>query len=372
MNWLIRFAAALLPQHSRARFREQWLADLRDAPEVGLRESNIVVGALLFIVTVDRTAPELTGMPVSALGARLARWGVAWVASSVILAFFQLVQGGQLVASDLAAGSIGSWLLSAAMAVVSVAAIGSAAAAIIVLARAMVAVKASVARAALGTLLAGFLVGAFSVVGGFPYASAFILVAIALLLTSGVLALIAQSSAPRAHPQRPATPRARGWITIGGALVLLLLVAVGTLDLLVVNPLAKVPGMTLGSIYAAFGDAASGSIASVLIWTALWTGIAIALIIVPLTATELAARMNARRLATMVLAAIGAALFFKFFAGFSLGMDIGDAFALSGAEGSWLSRALAVLGTASLVAAVFTALAPRRLPSARERISVPT
>lgn len=56
----VRLAAATLPKRLRARYREQWLADLRDAEEAGLRSSEIVLGSLAFAMTLDR--PILPGL----------------------------------------------------------------------------------------------------------------------------------------------------------------------------------------------------------------------------------------------------------------------------------------------------------------------
>lgn len=48
-------AAAALPPASRARYREQWLADLRDAGELGVSEGSIARGALGFaLIAVPR------------------------------------------------------------------------------------------------------------------------------------------------------------------------------------------------------------------------------------------------------------------------------------------------------------------------------
>ncbi|ALE04757.1 hypothetical protein AL755_03460 (plasmid) [Arthrobacter sp. ERGS1:01] len=45
---VVRAIALALPTHQRARYREQWLADVRDAAEVGIPHGQIVRGALGF------------------------------------------------------------------------------------------------------------------------------------------------------------------------------------------------------------------------------------------------------------------------------------------------------------------------------------
>lgn len=54
----VRLAAALLPRTSRERYREQWLGELRDAPEAGIRPSDIAVGSLTFAATLSRPLPS--------------------------------------------------------------------------------------------------------------------------------------------------------------------------------------------------------------------------------------------------------------------------------------------------------------------------
>ena len=54
----VRLAAALLPPGSRARYREQWIGELRDAPEAGIRTSDIALGSLAFAVTLSRPLPS--------------------------------------------------------------------------------------------------------------------------------------------------------------------------------------------------------------------------------------------------------------------------------------------------------------------------
>jgi len=60
----IRLAAALLPRATRDRYREQWLADYRDAEAEGLSPSGIAWGALAFALTAPRPGPAIAVDPV--------------------------------------------------------------------------------------------------------------------------------------------------------------------------------------------------------------------------------------------------------------------------------------------------------------------
>jgi len=62
----VRFAARLLPARIRGTYREQWLADLRDAPELDVPPSEIALGSLAFAIaprTIERRrrAPNVVG-----------------------------------------------------------------------------------------------------------------------------------------------------------------------------------------------------------------------------------------------------------------------------------------------------------------------
>jgi hypothetical protein len=85
---VVRFAAALLPLPSRDRYREQWLGDLRDAPALGIRASEIAFGSLAFAATLARPMPDKIEIPVEML-ARLSRGAVALSLSSAIVAVSQ-------------------------------------------------------------------------------------------------------------------------------------------------------------------------------------------------------------------------------------------------------------------------------------------
>ncbi len=71
MSLVIRAAARTVPVAIRDRYREQWLADSRDAAEAGLRPASIALAALAFAVTVGRPAPAVPANPRLAVGLAL-------------------------------------------------------------------------------------------------------------------------------------------------------------------------------------------------------------------------------------------------------------------------------------------------------------
>ncbi|HEY2643972.1 MAG TPA: hypothetical protein VGI56_09490 [Galbitalea sp.] len=55
---IVKIAAGSLPKSLRDRYREQWLADVRDAPEQHLRPAQIALGSVAFALTVGRPLPK--------------------------------------------------------------------------------------------------------------------------------------------------------------------------------------------------------------------------------------------------------------------------------------------------------------------------
>jgi hypothetical protein len=55
---VVTASSRTLPRSIRDRYREQWLADLRDAAEVGMNRGQIAAAALAFAVTTSRPWPE--------------------------------------------------------------------------------------------------------------------------------------------------------------------------------------------------------------------------------------------------------------------------------------------------------------------------
>lgn len=97
----VRAAAALLPRRSRDRYREQWLGELRDAEEVGIRPVQIALGSLAFAVTLDRPLPSIgRATPAQAASRSRLAAGLALAAAVVgITRSADVVGGGEFTGS---------------------------------------------------------------------------------------------------------------------------------------------------------------------------------------------------------------------------------------------------------------------------------
>lgn len=85
MSLVIRAAARTLPAAIRDRYREQWLADARDAAEAGLRPSAIALAAVAFAITYDRPLPARR-VPMAEQRAQRSRLAVGLALSAALLA----------------------------------------------------------------------------------------------------------------------------------------------------------------------------------------------------------------------------------------------------------------------------------------------
>jgi len=122
----VRVAAALLPQASRDRYREQWLGELRDAPEAGIRSADVALGSLAFAATYHRPLPSLSQLtPDRVVGRSRLAAGLALSTALIALTrYADLVSSANLppsetgdvalfVGSTLAVGSL--WLTAYAI-----------------------------------------------------------------------------------------------------------------------------------------------------------------------------------------------------------------------------------------------------------------
>ena len=85
MSLIIRAAARTLPTGIRDRYREQWLADARDATEAGLSPASIALAAVTFAVSYDRPLSP-RAVPTAEQRARRSRLGVGLALSAALLA----------------------------------------------------------------------------------------------------------------------------------------------------------------------------------------------------------------------------------------------------------------------------------------------
>ncbi|WP_291045514.1 hypothetical protein, partial [Herbiconiux sp.] len=235
------------------------------------------------------------------------------------------------------------------------------------LARAAHAVETRTARATLVAAIAGLaavLVGALV-----PGAPGWLLAAGAGALVLGLVGGIAVLGGTRAILLQPRTaPRRHRAVAAGaGFAVVVVLVLVGTIDLLVWNPLAKVPGLDLATIYSRMesedGFFFASTAVMVAVWAAVW--VAAAGIVLTVASLRLSTWCTPRRIAIVMLGIVGAAVFFRFFAGFGIGMSIADTFATTGGDGSIVSAVLPYAGQLSLAAAAVALGWAPRVASAR-------
>ncbi len=85
---VVLVAAATLPAGLKEQYREQWLADLRDAPEVGMRNSDVAIGALALAVTVARPGLFSAAVVTPELAIRRSkRWAALALTSGVVSLF---------------------------------------------------------------------------------------------------------------------------------------------------------------------------------------------------------------------------------------------------------------------------------------------
>jgi hypothetical protein len=217
----VRLAARTLPAGIRERYREEWLGDLEAAPAEGVNPAGIAVGALLFSATLNRDAPQLVGVALTALAVRHARRSIAFFGVALVLLFGTWINGqvgsttGTTAIGGIVAGSVRPWrALAIAAVLVGLVYLWRAA----MLASALA--KVSAALATTGTIAIA-LAMVLPALGG-----PLLLLGCAALIGSGVCGLIVWSSAPQPAPVvAPPAPalRLQGRIIVllgvGGTLV---------------------------------------------------------------------------------------------------------------------------------------------------------
>lgn len=364
----VRFAARTLPRGIRARYREEWLADLDAAKTEGVNPAGVVVGTLLFSATLNRDAPQLSGMPLSVMAARHARQAIAFFGVAAVLLFGTWINGqsgsatGTTTVGGIVAVALNLWLGLV---------IATALAGIIYLWRAALLASASARiSAGLGTLG----VVALGLAMGIPVLTGLLMiVGCVALIGSVVCGVVVWSSSPQpirpAEPPLPSTPTnqapaylRRSWWTVGVASIVLFgLVAVGTLDLLVWSPTAMAPGYTTEEIYAALSpqDRVSG-IVTALTWTVFWGLVTVTYLVVGIARTR-RPDPDTRRNLVLVAAAIAAvAVFLQWFAGFSLGNSISDTLPPFFGVRAGSSALFGVFGQLCLCLVILGWISPRR------------
>lgn len=334
---LIRLIAGVLPAHSTPRYREEWEADLAGAHELGISPASIVVGAAATAISIDRLDPAVTGMSRGALAVRRARWAGLFLGTALVLGFGWLVGALPLAIQVIAMVSVlvGTLLLAGA----AVAAFGG----------------NGPRRVVLGF---GVIIGAVLVMAVSLFMPLFGVLSFFGLGAGLVTLLIAAGRSG----EGASMPRARRiLLALLFSVMTLVVGSLGIVHIVVWNPLAKLPGMTLDEIYAQMAAAGEGTGAAFIVaWAVCWTlGAAALPIVVALPFAN--RRIGARAIATAGFLLIGATVFGQWFAGFSMGMGIADTFMTSGGDAAVSGLVLSWIGQVAIIGALCCALPPRAL-----------
>ena len=346
---IARLLAETLPAPVRERYREEWLADLAGAGDLGVRRGAILRGAFATALTIDRSDPALTGVPRerTALGRTRTAAGLV-IASGVLITTVSI--GADATAPAAAVMNAASLLLL----VLAVPwALGAVAAAARARRPGLVALALLWALPAM-LLLAPALSTPVLVI---PTAAACLVLAVFLVV-------------PFAPPDGPVGPppssARRAAVAVPSAIVVLAVAALGALHTAVWNPLAKVPGWTLEEIYAEMAVQGEASGLGLVLGGLLLSVLAVAgyLVLAFLPHPGLRRAMRTRRLLVLGLALVAAAVFGSWIAGFRTGMGVADtAFdgrPLSGGDVAIAGFLLSAAGRAAFAAALVLAVIPSR------------
>ncbi|NRG41343.1 hypothetical protein HRK28_10475 [Rathayibacter sp. VKM Ac-2835] len=360
IDLLLRLLALLLPPLARERYLEEWRADVAGADEAGLRRGDVVLGALVLSATLDRGLPVHSGEPRFLRPRRLARRGLGLLTAAAVILIGGYLTGGGVAPEGVSGGVVGIVQSTGRALVVLALVVG-----LVGVAHMIGAARAAETRLAKVSLLAAIAGPAMVTVGALVPGAPWWLLFLGFLVASAGLATgvaVIGGTRPVVWGHRTAPRARRVPVALGGAALVLAVVVVGGIDLLVWNPLAKVPGTELGTIYRLLaerdGFSLNGTLVLTAVWAAFWT--VPALLVAALAAHRVGDALTPRRLVIVMLSLAGAAIFFRFFTGFGIGMSIADSFATSGYDASLVSAVLPWVGQLSLaVAAIAFGWAPR-------------
>lgn len=349
---LASLAAKTLPEASRARYREEWQADLDQAEELGISPAAVLWGIFVVAVRMDRGDPHVTGIPAEIQAIRQARWSASFLLSAMIVS-----------------AGIGLHILGGFGPLMH----GETGRAIAVWAFVLI----------LSLTLLGILTGMAALHTGIPVFGVkrvleMVLLALGMILATGIFALMPifgimmslggvaavlflAAGGPRGQAaQKPLSARHRVMLSSFFSLLVLGVVAFGTLHILVWNPLAKMPGMNLGEIYAAMADARQpAGIGIVVTWAVV---VALAAIAFPISCSfkKFGGPRSTRRIIVTGMMLVATAGATHWIAGFATGMSLADTFGVSGADSAKTGGMLMLTMLLAIIVAVFVALTPAR------------
>lgn len=346
---LVRVAARLLPRAVRDRYREEWLADVAGAAELGVSRASVVVGALLTAITISRVDPALSGLTLGELFTHRVRIAAGLLGSAAVLAVGYTAYGGYVTPFGATPGA--GALAVAAVAVVVIAVLLATAGLVSLVGALAVAVRARRLGVAIALLALPLVLGPILIVAPFLLVGVgtFGAPMLAIGLFVGILAT-ARGGAATPVGARLALAGSFGLATLA-------LCAVSILHVAVWNPLARVPDLTLDEIYAALAAAQEATGVNVVlgaqaVLAMLGVVVLLVLVLVPLRRPVLG---TARRIVATGFLLLAGTTLVGFVAGFSMGMGLADTFATSGGDAAASGPLLAITGQLALVGALLAA-----------------
>lgn len=372
-SWSLALARRLLPASLRARYSEQWSADVRDAAELSVPPGSIAWGALRFAV-LSRLGPH--GADPEELERQswhLARWGGALIGTSGVGATFGFVGiGGTAGLEQLGATHPALMLIGIApvMLVLGSATTGIALLWAAVLRRPRVHPLSALIVIALsvGSLLVALWPISLFLFAADEFANVLLLGGLLFLVIGVVGALIVWGATPSDKRQRaaPRPPRRRlgsAWVALALSLALIGVIVVGLVEGLIWGVEHQAGGMPAADVYAALSDYDRvAGVVSVLIWAAVWSLGPLALVLVRMWAVRRGSADHdiARLVGVLGLLGVGATVFFHGWATFSLGMSIADTVPPYTGSRSAIWFVYASLGVTVGLVGLLLALAPTR------------
>ncbi|MCR2783748.1 MULTISPECIES: hypothetical protein [unclassified Microbacterium] len=175
---------------------------------------------------------------------------------------------------------------------------------------------------------------------------------------AGILAVML----PTYRSEPPAAAGTRVTLGVAFGLTALTLVVLSVAQILVWNPLAKVPGLTLEQIYAemtAAGQLPPAGHVILGMWAVVW---GLAAIVFPIGVRV--PWVSARRVAVMGFAMVGLIGTTQWIPAFGIGMALADTFLTSGEDASPVGAVIMIAGNVALAAAALIAIAPLRAGAA--------
>lgn len=352
----VRLIALTLPRHVRARFSEEWRADLADAHHLGVSRLSIVVGAVGTASAIDRDDPRVTGIPARVLAVRRFRWTSAMFGAALVLLAGRWLTVDALTdlappAVTAAASGVSAALIAALVLVGTVACIG--------------AIRAGMAANGGRTAARTVVIGIVALVGLLMTAAIPVLGGL-MLAVGAVAGLVVAARGGHAPGRGPTPTAALVRLALPLSAAALATIASGLLHSLVWEPAAKIPGVAQADLSAALARAGeSNGHAEIVVWAVATCLTALAFLLLCALPRWLHA-MTSRRVVVLGLMLLTGSVVSHWFAELGSKLALADTFGVTGGDAALSGPLLAIIGTVALAAAIVIALLPSRLPGAEE------